>query len=189
MLQECGVLGDQGTAAHFAALSDADSSLSPPSMSHSHNSPQRLDSGGVLGTEPSMGELRDSISLLQKQVADLRSDVPQVSTNPLREQMEMNRRAVRAVEADPRRSSGFGVPSAPLNKTPSFATGDRATARGQTKKPKKRTECRSRKVPLPADLMAGRSSSGGYRSRAKLSLALRLSFQGSRRGGRRGERQ
>lgn len=169
VLQECGVLGDQGTAAHFAALSDADRSLSPPSpLSHSHGSPHRLDSGGALATEPSMGELRDSISMLQKQVADLRSDVPQVSTNPLRDEMEMNRRAVEGhndslSRGGPRGGSRFGGggASAALSQTASvFATADRTAGGAQAKKAKKRTDGRSRKVPLPAELMAGRGMGG-----------------------------
>lgn len=159
VLQECGVLSNQSTAAHFAALSDADYSLSPPSVTRGpHQSPKATPK------EPSMGELRESISMLQKQVADLRSDVPQVSTNPLREQVDLNRRAMEGhsnslglPRAQPGASSfSVGGASAMSQASSTLPAADAASgALGQPKKAKKRTDGRSRKVPLPAELMTG----------------------------------
>lgn len=156
------MLGNQSTAAHFAALSDADYSLSPPSETHSHNSPQRADSTSAPGKEPSMGELRDSISMLQKQVADLRSDVPSVTMNPLREKMDMNRRMMNQGNSSSlsRDLQGGACGSLSQSSSSFAASADRTHGR-QTKKVKKHTDGRSMKVPLPADLIAGRGGAGG----------------------------
>lgn len=194
VLQEVGVLSSNGNSANFAALSDEvdAGSLSPPSVSNRSlmvGIKEAAPSAPLPATnkaEPSMGDLQDSITMLQKEVAELRSaelrpDPPHVSSNPLRDEVEMNRRAIQdSTPSTNPGASSFSMAGASGNLTSRSAYGPSAEFGNsglQAVKSKKRTDGRSRKVPLPADLMAGRpgASAGGMAAGQSAILAGGLS--------------